>query len=475
MIFGLVMLPSLIMCIRYSETESATVMMLISLLTITGGLLGSRRFRNDVTSATGRICIMATIFTWITLIVLSAMPYYFSGIGFSFTDCLFESAAGWTTTGASVIGVYNLPVGLQLWRSTTNWMGGIGLMMLTLTFLVNWQFVGRKLVYTEIPGPGFMKSSMTFRKGFRRILAIYLSLTVIEFVLLLAAGMPKFQAALTALSSISTAGLEHIHPDVLLSLDPVLKAIISVFTFIGGINCSVLILLVARKWKMLKTAVEFKYHAAEILITAALFTAAAMVTVPGRGLLKNFGDALMEVISYTSTSGYDISDMSYLPYFCRTILFVEVFIGACAVSTGGGIKMSRIILMLKTTSFGLFKHKHPNAVKPIRYGGITMKNRTVLRANIFGTMFLVVFLVGAVCLSVDLDVEHALTVSQAMITNNGNVLFMNHANEPAMLDGCTAFSKVIMCVLMLAGRLEIYPVIALFSRSFWISDRKTGD
>lgn len=474
-VFGVMLMPSVLLSLRYSAYPCATTMFILGICTATSGLIISRLIHNDGTQVSSRVYFSTMLVTWFTLILLSAIPFYLSGQGYRFVDTLFEATAAWTTTGASVIKMYDLPVGLLLWRSTLNWMGGIGMLILTLTILRTWQFVGRPLMKLEVPGPGFIKSETTFRKGFRLVLLIYCLLTLMQYAALRLAGMPRLSALLTSMSNLSTSGLQHMHPEVVIGLSTPIKAIITLFAFFGSINTSTFILLMMRKWYILRNASELKFRVCEILLTTLMITIALLWTGRGLPVLQTLGNSLMQVVSFTSTAGYRISDSSAWPYVCKMLLFLEVFIGASAVSTGGGIKSARAILAIKTISYSLYRHIHPRSIRSITYAGKPIKPIVVLRANLYITLFFIVFIFGALFLSLDTNVPSALGLSQAMITNTGTSVFGISGLHEGTLTGFSDGGKLLMTLLMLLGRLEIFPILVLFSRSFWRKDQKTGE
>jgi trk system potassium uptake protein TrkH len=210
-------------------------------------------------------------------------------------------------------------------------------------------------------------------------------------------------------------------------------------------------------------------YCSRILVTSVILAGIIYVHAPGRGMLKTLGDVLMQVISFFSTSGYIISDCSRWPAACAIIILVQMFIGACAVSTGGGLKEARIIIAAKTISLTIYRHVHPSSVRTMMFNRKPLTNDQVVRANLFIVLFMISFLGGALLLSLDtISVADALNYSQAMLTNTGTSI--GELTKPATVANFSGFSKAVMCLLMIAGRLEIYPFIMIFLRNFWKSD-----
>lgn len=469
LIYGIAMIPSVLMCIRYNEDLCSKTMMVISLICITVGLQGNILLKNNVIYVKPRVSYLTTTSTWALLIILSALPFYLSGEGYSMIDCIFESCAGWSTTGASVISSSMLPVGLQLWRATCNWLGGIGIILLTLIFLPNWQFIGHSLIGAEARGPEFVKDATTFRSSLRRLLSIYMLFTLLQFALLCAAGMRPFHSLLTSLSNISTSGLQHFAHDSIIHFSPAIKAIITVFSYFASLNISGLIMISLGKWKRIMRSTEIKVFTSMILISAVFITIELAITGPGKNIFALFGGALAQVVSFFSTSGYIVTDAHTWPMICKTLLLIITFIGGCAISTAGGIKVARLICGWKTIHFGIYRHIHPHSVKTLQYNKTGIKSAAILQANVYIAVFLLTFLFGAFLLSIDnISVQTAMDTSISMLSNMGTTI--NDLGGAGTYESFSAFSKGVMSILMIAGRLEIYPLLLLLFKSFWKSE-----
>lgn len=469
MIFGFFIIPAVLVCLVYNDYEQLKVISIIMTFCITIGAIGQKIFNCEVIRVTSRICFMTTIFAWLTLILITSIPFYFCSLNISYIDAIFESVAAWTTTGISVINSDVMPIGLQMLHASCNWMGGLGIIVLALTFLPTWQFVGRSLVVTELPGPGFIKSNTTFRKAYRRSLFVYIGLTVLQYIILRFASMPRTTAVITSLSNISTSGLVHINNGNIIALSASVKIIISIFAFFGSINFSFFILISLKKFREAFKNPELKFHAARIIITSFIISLALIVSHSVSTGIRDFGNILMQVTSYFSTSGFMITDTSSWPATCRALIIMQLFIGACAISSGGGIKAARIIIAFKTIKATIYRHIHRNAIRPINFGGEPLKLNTLLRSNLFIAVFIITYLLGALILSLDLDISSALNISVSMLSNTGS--YIGKVLTPSKISDYSLLTKLTMCVLMIAGRLEIYPVLLIFFRGFWRSNK----
>lgn len=469
MIYGVFLLPSLALSIICHETPVTKGVGFISSLCVLGGFFARQRAGKIEAQVRPRIWYMTAFFTWILLIALT-VPVFCSGMPqHSVIDACFEASASWTTTGAGIYDCASMPYSLLLVRSTCNWLGGVGIIMTILSLVPTRQFLGYGLVSTEFPGPSFLKSGDPFRKGYRKVVLIYILFTLTQFILLAIAGMPEFTSLLTALSNTSTAGLRHINNGMAVALPLGIKIIITVFALLGSVNCTIFLFIMERRFRAIKNLTEIKMYCSRILVTSVILAGIIYVHAPGRSVLRTLGDVLMQVISFFSTSGYIISDCSRWPAACAIIILVQMFIGACAVSTGGGLKEARIIIAAKTISLTIYKHVHPSSVRTLMFNRKPLTNDQVVRANLFIVLFMISFLGGALLLSLDtISVADALNYSQAMLTNTGTSI--GELAKPATAANFSGFSKAVMCLLMIAGRLEIYPFIMIFLRNFWKSD-----
>ena len=471
MILGISMIPSLLMAIRYKDMTSVFTMFIISSLSIVIGFIGSRYLTDDITYIRLDVCYIATSLTWILMIALSVLPFYFSGNGYSLIDSIFEACSGWSTTAASAIKMNTLPPCLQLWKCTCNWMGGIGIIVLSVTFLKSWQFTAQTLVFTEVPGPLFMKSTMTFRASYRRILLIYSLLTILQFALLCLFGLPPFHALKTALSVASTSGLQHFDVATVLAFSPAIKIIITIFTFFASINFAIFVLAISRKGERLIKATEFRYLISSLFVVSGVVCLIRMATEPVKNIGKLIADSFMQVVSFSSTSGYIITDASNWNVFAVTLLVLTSIVGASAFSTGGGIKIARFICAMKSIKYGIYKSIHPHSVKNQKYNGYPVSNNLILKALIYVYLFFITLVIGSFMLSLaGLSLGDSLDFSVAMLTNTGTPA--GKLAGDFLYSGYNGFSKLIMSILMIAGRLEIYPVLIIFSLIFHKTEKK---
>ena len=470
-VYGIAALPPFMTAAYFDESEPMLPLAIVAGACTVCGLVIRNGFDIKPKKVRPRMNYITTIITWLIIIALTAFVYYFGRAEFSWIDSFFEATASLTTTGTGNLDVNIYPYALQLWRAELNWLGGIGLVLIAVSCLREWSFSGHALISAEVPGPVFLKSTVTFRDTYRKIIFIYIILTALHFVLLVLAGMNPFTALLTALSNISTAGLQHINNGMITQLPVQLKVIITIFAFLGSVNFSFFILLTGRKLRTIGRKTEVSIYTARILATAVII-AAAIAILNHKDFLHSLGNALMQTVSFLSTSGYIVADCHAWPLICHLIILLQMFFGACAVSTGGGIKIARVQIAFRTVKFGLFRYIHPAAVRPVRFNDKALKSDQLVSANLYITVFMLIYILGALILSLDNKSESildALNYSQAMITNTGTSIA--ELDAPGLAAQFSPLSKIVMSLEMLAGRLEIYPVLMLFSKAFWKGDR----
>ena len=470
LVYGAAALPPVITALYHNETGALVPLAAAAFLCIvTGGSL--RHFLDlEASGVRPRVNYITVIINWLVITAITTAVYFLSPAGLSFTDSLFEAVASLTTTGTGSLGADISLYSLMLWRSNLNWLGGVGIILISYSCISSCSFSGRSLVSIEFPGHDFLNSSSRSQKTYRMIIMIYAALTALHFVILAIAGMPAFTSLLTALSNISTAGLQHINSGVITGLSLPLRIIITVFAFLGSLNVSFFILLFTHRIYMLRRRSEVKTYSARILVTA-LITGISVALVTHRPLSASLGDALMQTVSFLSTSGYIAADCSDWPLFCVVLIVLQVFFGACAASTGGGIKNARLEIGVRTVDSGLFRSVHPRAYMPVKYNRTSLKTDQLVQTNLFIALFMLIYVLAAVFLSLDNKNESildALSYSQAMITNTG--MPVGAMSAPGFAADFSPLSRIVMSVEMLCGRLEIYPVLMLFSRSFWRSD-----
>ena len=402
--------------------------------------------------------------SWIVLSIMGAVPFVISGSIPHPVDALFETVSGFTTTGASILtDVEALPHCMLIWRSFTHWIGGMGVLVFILSLLPLTGGYHMNLMKAESPGPSVSKLAPKVQSTAKILYTIYIAMTLIQIVFLLIGKMPLFDTLCTAFGTAGTGGFG-IKADSMASYSTYLQVVITVFMILFGVNFNAYFFIITKKFAQAFKMEEVRYYFA-IIAVAILIITCNIYHMFG-SIPEAFQQAAFQVGSIITTTGYATTDFNLWPEISRTILVLLMFIGACAGSTGGGIKVSRILILCKTVRKELHIFLHPNAVKKIKMDGKAIPHEVVRSTNIFFIVFVLIFS-GSVFLIAfdDLDLITNFTAVAATINNIGPGLELVGPNGNFSVFSC--FSKLVLTFDMLAGRLEIFPLLLLFVRDTW--------
>jgi trk system potassium uptake protein TrkH len=404
--------------------------------------------------------------SWISFALIGSLPFYFSGYIPSFTDAFFETMSGFTTTGATILtDIEALPHGLLFWRSFTHWLGGMGIIMLSLAILPLLGVGGMQLYKAEVPGPEHDRLSPRIKDTAKILWKVYVIISVIEAILLWLAGMTVFDALCHTFGTMATGGFSTRNLSIAYYQSPTIDYIIIFFMIIAGINFSLHYRAVRGKITSYLRSPETRFFFGLILFGTILISL-DIYFLSGSPWYNAFQKSLFQAVSILTTTGYGTADYEQWGYASQFILFVFMFLGGCAGSTGGAMKIIRSLVLLK---FGLNELKrliHPNAVLHIRIGHRTVPRDIVGNITGFFLIYIAIFVVGVFLMSLlGLDIKTAFGSVAATIGNIGPGLgdvgpTENYSQIPII-------GKWILAALMLIGRLEIYPVIIFFVPIFW--------
>ena len=408
----------------------------------------------------------AVALCWLFLSALGALPYTLSGCC-SYVDALFETVSGFTTTGASIFSSPSLlPRGIQFWRALTQWMGGMGVLVLLLALLPKLGGGSVNLMKAESPGPISSKLLPRTADTAKALYVIYIALTVSETLLLRIAGMPWFDAVTTSFTTISTGGFSIRDSSIAYYNSEAIVWIIIFFMFVSAINFSLLFLaFVQRKVKEALQSEELHWYVLIVLGTAALI-AVQLHFYSGLPAYTAVSHSVFQVVSLITTTGFATADFALWPFFSQALLLTVMFIGGCAGSTGGGIKVSRILLLFKSLRRDLRRTLHPHEVRPITLDGKRVEESTISSISLFFFAYLVILLLSAVVVSADaLSFGEAFSAALTSISNVGPGIGVlgPTSNFGALSD----LSTFVLTWTMLLGRLEIIPVLVLFFPALW--------
>ena len=406
----------------------------------------------------------AVSLSWIVLSVTGALPLYLSGEFSSYTDALFETISGLTTTGASILGdVEALSQCNLFWRSFTHWIGGMGVLVLIMAVLPLAGGYNMHLIRAESPGPTVGKLVPRVKYTARNLYKMYIVLTIIEIILLLITGMSVFESMTLSFGTAGTGGFGVLN-DSIGSYRMISQAIITIFMILFGINFNAYYLLWQKKYLQALHHEEMRYYLGIILGAVLLIT----INIRGsfQSVLDAFHHAAFQVASIITTTGYSTADFNQWPEFSKFVLVLLMFIGACAGSTGGGIKVSRVVIMLKLVKNELSYLIHPKRVRQIHFEKHVV-NKDVLRSiSVFFIAYAIIYGLSVLLISLDeLDFTTNFTAVAATLNNIGPGL-----GQVGPAENFSVYSQPAKYVLMfdmLAGRLELFPMLLLFAPSTW--------
>ena len=445
----------------YGEQQVWLFLALALFCLIAGFLIASRKPKNRNIFARDGFVIVAL--SWIVMSVFGAMPFYISGCIPHFIDALFESVSGFTTTGASILSdVEALPNSMLIWRSFTHWIGGMGVLVFIMAILPLSGASNMHIMRAESPGPSVSKLVPRVKTTAMLLYVIYIVLTLTEFILLAAGEMNCFEAANISFATAGTGGFSVMNASMG-CFSAYSQIVATVFMILFGVNFTCYFLLLTGK---LKEAFSTELRVYLILIVASV----GAITLNARHLFDSTGEtvrhASFTVSSIITTTGFSTADFDLWPSLSKTVLVLLMFIGACAGSTGGGIKVSRFILLGKSMRNELRTMLHPRQVRKIRMDGRQIEAETIRTIYAFLFCYILVCIVSILVVSLDgFDLTTNFTAVAATLNNIGPGLSRVGPTQNFAL--FSPLSKGILIFNMLAGRLEIFPMILLISPMTW--------
>lgn len=461
------MLPALLISIYHQEEKTIfgfLTGMVITLATALLLFLLCRKARKGFYAREGLVCVGAS---WIVMSLLGCLPFYFSGEIPHFVDALFETVSGFTTTGASILPeVETLSMGNLYWRSFTHWLGGMGVLVFVLA-------IGRgreksdgytmHLLRAESPGPKVEKLVPKMKDTAKILYFIYVFLTIINVVFLLLGKMPLFDAVCTAFGTAGTGGFG-IRNDSIAGYSPYLQNVCTVFMMLFGVNFSCYYLLAIRQVKNVFKDEELRFYLGTALASILL------ITWNVRGFYTTveeaFRHAAFQVASIMTTTGFATTDFDLWPSFSKAILLGLMIVGACAGSTGGGFKCGRTLLLIKSLRRNVRQILHPRKVQVVRVNGQMVTEKVLDNTNAYLAAYAFIIVFSFIVISID-GFSPMTNFSAVMACFNNIGPGLESVGPTCNFGDYGLLSKSLLIVDMLAGRLEIFPILILFSRSTW--------
>ena len=460
------MVPALFISLYHGETGAVrgflyTLALMILLESVMFFLC--RKAPDGFYAKEGMVCVGLS---WMFLSLLGCLPFYISREIPSYIDAFFEIVSGFTTTGASILSdVEALSKGLLYWRSFSHWLGGMGVLVFLLALGSGSKEKGftMHLLRAESPGPDVGKLVPRMRKTAGILYVLYIGLTVLNIIFLLIGKMPLFEAVCTAFGTAGTGGFG-VKNDSLASYSPYIQNVTTVFMALFGINFSCYYLLLLGQWKGVFKDEELRMYVLIILGCVLL------IVLDLRGyygsLSETIRHAAFQVSSIITTTGYATTDFDLWPSFSKALLIGLMIVGACAGSTGGGLKCSRLLLLLKSLHRNIRQVLQPRKIMVVRSNKRTVDETVLDNANAYLAAYATIIMVSFMLISLD-GFSIGTNFTAVLACFNNIVPGMEAVGPTCNFAGYSTFSKLVLIMDMLAGRLEIFPILALFSRGAW--------
>ena len=436
---------------------------LITLLTGFILLIATRNHKKEKT--TSRDGVFVVCVSWLVLSLFGAMPFLLSKSVPNFTDGFFEALSGFTTTGATIFTrTEAVPKDILLWRSITQWLGGLVIIVFPIVILPYLSMSGMQLFISEMNGITYDKLHPRIMHTVKRIWGIYLFFTLLETLLLYLGDMDFYDALCHSMTTISSGGFSTRTANIG-AFSNYSQVVVSIFMVLSGCNFSLLLLSMTWKSFTIRKNQEFRSYLLYI-VTLGVGIGLVLLFVCHNSVGTSFRQSFFSVISSITTTGFFVSDYTLWPSFLWVVLFLLMFIGACSGSTSGGVKMMRHLIFVKNSLLELKRIIHPNAVLPVKINGKSLSSSGVYKNMTFIFVYFLVFIIGAVILlATGIDFDTALGASVATLSNVGTGI--GHVGPTGSYVGFPLATKWILMLLMLLGRLELFSLLTLFSRGFW--------
>ncbi len=462
--FGMV--PPLIISAVQGQYDMIPFIISVTATTLTGFALTRIPMpKNKIKTKDG---LAIVTFGWIFASLFGALPFYLSGAIPSYVDAFFETVSGFTTTGATIINdIEVLPMGILFWRSFTHWIGGMGILVVAVAVLPMMGSGGFHVFKAESPGPIADKIAPRIKDTAKILYTSYIIISLIEFVLLMFGGMSAFESAVHTFGTLGTGGFSTRNASIGAFNSSYITIVISIFMIMSGMNFSLYYDMYKGKWKDVFKNSELRLYLG--IIAGAVI--AITINIYGdvyNSLFESFKQALFQVSSLMTTTGYTTADYEQWSTFSQGILFLLMFVGGSAGSTGGSIKVIRILALMKLIRREVTKILHPRAVVSVKFGDQSVSEDTLLNIAGFFMLYMLIFIFGSIIIS--LEGIGFMGATSAVAATLGNIgPGFGFVGPTHTYSAFSDASKLLLSFFMLLGRLELFTVIALFSPKFWRS------
>ena len=404
--------------------------------------------------------------SWIALSLFGALPFFFSGYFGSYINCFFETVSGFTTTGSTILeNVEAVPKGLLFWRSFTHWVGGMGVLVFILAIMPNLDGSTVMLLKAESPGPTPGKIVPKIKETAKILYLIYFILTIIQVILLLISGLPLYDSLITAMGSAGTGGFSNMNLSIGAYNNVAAEVITTVFMLLFGINFNMYYYMLNKQFSLVKQNEELKLYVS-IVVIAMLLIAFNIMPIYNGSFFGALRHSSFQVATIITTTGYATANFDLWPTFSKVLLVILMFVGASAGSTGGGVKVSRILIVFKAARREIGRILHPRRVQTVKIEGSSLEDETLVNVLVFLVVYVIIIILATLIVSLDgFDVVTSLTSAIATVGNIGPGLSL--VGPIGNFNMFSPLSKLVLSFCMLAGRLEIFPMLILFSPKIW--------
>lgn len=458
----LLVLPAIVSII-YDDGMLISFAVTIAALTATG--LFATRKKPDNRSIYAKEGYVIVAFTWVLMSLFGALPFTLSGHIPSFIDAFFETVSGFTTTGSTILkNIEVLPKSLLFWRSFTHWIGGMGILVFVIAIMPKTENSSMHVMRAEVPGPTVGKLVSKLGASARILYGIYGGLSAIQVILLLAGGMPVFDSIVNTFATAGTGGFGILNNSIEGYNSLYAEMVIAVFMLIFGINFNLYYLFLIRRFKQAFKSEELRWYFG-IVAGSVLIIALSLITSK-HSIGESFRYSLFQVASIITTTGFSSTDFGKWPIIAQVILVFLMFVGACAGSTGGGIKVSRLVILVKSGMRDIKKAINPRSVETVKVDKQTVEEPVVKSVSVFFATYIIVLAVSALIVSLDgRDLTTTFTSVIACIGNIGPGL--GAVGPTGNFANFSILSKIVLSFDMLAGRLELIPMLMIFTPYAW--------
>lgn len=461
-------LPLLVALIYGEKRQGISILAVMMVCGLIGAAAVTKKPKKRAMYA--REGLVTVALSWILLSALGALPFVLSGDIPSYVDALFETVSGFTTTGSSILTeVEKMSYSCLFWRSFTHWVGGMGVLVFILAILpAKSSSASMHIMRAESPGPSVSKLVPRLRTTAMILYAIYLGMTMLQILFLLLGGMDLFDALTISFGTAGTGGFG-VKNDSMASFSPYLQGVVTVFMIAFGVNFNVYYLLLKKRWKQALLSTEVWVYLGIILASVAVISINVLPLFPN--VFEAVHHSFFQVGSIITTTGFATVDFNEWPVLAKTILVLLMFVGACAGSTGGGIKVSRVVILLKGMRKEIGMMCHPRGIKKVKMDGRVLEHETVRSVNAFIAIYIVIFVASLLVISIeDKDMVTNFTAVSTALNNVGPGLGL--VGPAGNFSEFTNASKLVLAFDMLAGRLELLPMLMLLVPSTWKGGRR---